>query len=597
MIETLNQVFLNTVKKYPKENFILYKEKGKYKGISTQEFKNMVEEFSLGLRGLGLGKNDKIILLSENRPEWIISDLAILAFGGITVPIYPTLTAGQIKYIINDSDAKVVIFSNEIQGEKIKSIKHELPKVEKLISFVSPPFEGVLSFSRVREMGKKRKEKESELFEKTALAIKPNDLATIIYTSGTTGMPKGVMLTHMNILSNILSVSEIIEFSDKDVVLSFLPLSHILERMVTHTYIYKGCTIAYAESVETVAQNLLEVKPNIMVSVPRVFEKIYAKVMDNVLSSSPLKRKIFFWAVKVGKKVGEKKLAKESIGFFLKFKNKIAHKLVFSKIIERTGGRVRFFVSGGAPLSKEIAEFFYAMGLVILEGYGLTETSPVISVNTFENLKFGTVGKPIPRVEVKIAPDGEILVKGPNVMLGYYKKEEETKEAFKDGWFHTGDIGYLDKDGFLVITDRKKDIIVTSGGKNVAPQPIENMLKANPYISNVVVIGNKRKFVSALIIPNFEKLEEYAKFNNIEYKDRKDLVSKKEIKNFIQAEVDRTTEGLAPYERIKKIVLLDREFEISKDEITPTLKVKRNIIEKKYKDLIDELYKEENEEG
>ena len=597
MIETLNQVFLNTVKKYPKENFILYKEKGKYKGISTQEFKNMVEEFSFGLRELNVSKNDKIILLSENRPEWIISDLAILAFGGITVPIYPTLTAGQIKYIINDSDAKVVIFSNEIQGEKIKSIKHELPKVEKLISFVSPPFEGVLSFSRVREMGKKRKEKESELFEKTALAIKPNDLATIIYTSGTTGMPKGVMLTHMNILSNILSVSEIIEFSDKDVVLSFLPLSHILERMVTHTYIYKGCTIAYAESVETVAQNLLEVKPNIMVSVPRVFEKIYAKVMDNVLSSSPLKRKIFFWAVKVGKKVGEKKLAKESIGFFLKFKNKIAHKLVFSKIIERTGGRVRFFVSGGAPLSKEIAEFFYAMGLVILEGYGLTETSPVISVNTFENLKFGTVGKPIPRVEVKIAPDGEILVKGPNVMLGYYKKEEETKEAFKDGWFHTGDIGYLDKDGFLVITDRKKDIIVTSGGKNVAPQPIENMLKANPYISNVVVIGNKRKFVSALIIPNFEKLEEYAKFNNIEYKDRKDLVSKKEIKNFIQAEVDRTTEGLAPYERIKKIVLLDREFEISKDEITPTLKVKRNIIEKKYKDLIDELYKEENEEG
>ena len=597
MLETLNQVFLNTVKKYPKENFILYKEKGKYKGISTQEFKNMVEEFSLGLRELGLSKNDKIILLSENRPEWIISDLAILAFGGITVPIYPTLTAEQIKYIINDSDAKVVIFSDEIQGEKIKSIKHELPKVEKLISFIPPPFEGVLSLSEVRELGRKRKEKEPDLFEKSALAIKPDDLATIIYTSGTTGIPKGVMLTHMNILSNVLSVSQIIEFSDKDVVLSFLPLSHILERMVTHTYIYKGCTIAYAESVETVAQNLLEVRPNIMVSVPRVFEKIYAKVMDNVLSSSPLKRKIFFWAVKVGKKVGEKKLAKESIGFFLKFKHKIAHKLVFSKIIERTGGRVRFFVSGGAPLSKEIAEFFYAMGLVVLEGYGLTETSPVISVNTFENLKFGTVGKPIPGVEVKIAPDGEILVKGPNVMLGYYKKEEETKEAFKDGWFHTGDIGYLDKDGFLVITDRKKDIIVTSGGKNVAPQPIENMLKANPYISNVVVIGNKRKFVSALIIPNFEKLEEYAKFNNIEYKDRKDLVSKKEIKNFIQAEVDRTTEGLAPYERIKKIVLLDREFEISKDEITPTLKVKRNIIEKKYKDLIDELYKEENEEG
>ncbi|MCP2519255.1 long-chain fatty acid--CoA ligase [Candidatus Aminicenantes bacterium AC-335-K20] len=595
MLETLNQVFLNTVKNYPKENFVLYKDKGEYRGISTEEFKNMVEEFSLGLRELGVGKNDKIILLSENRPEWIISDLAILAFGGITVPIYPTLTAEQIVFIIDDSDAKVVIFSDEIQGEKIKSIKNKLSKVKHFISFISPPFEGALSFSQIRELGRKRKDKDPDLFEKSALEVKPDDLATIIYTSGTTGIPKGVMLTHKNILSNIISVSQIIEFSEKDTVLSFLPLSHILERMVTHTYIYKGCTIAYAESIETVAQNLLEVRPNIMVSVPRVFEKIYAKVMDNVLSSSPLKRKIFFWALNIGRKVGEKKLAKKPIGFFLKLKYKIAHKLVFSKIIEKTGGRIRFFVSGGAPLSKEIAEFFYAMGLVILEGYGLTETSPVISVNTFENLKFGTVGKPIPGVEVKIAEDGEILVRGPNVMVGYYKKEAETKEAFRDGWFHTGDIGYLDEDGFLVITDRKKDIIVTSGGKNVAPQPIENMLKANPYISNAVVVGDKRKFISALIIPDFDKLEEYARFNKIKYTDRKDLISKKEIKNFIKAEVDRATQGLAPYEQIKKIALLDREFEISKNEITPTLKVKRNIIEEKYKDLIDELYKEENE--
>jgi long-chain acyl-CoA synthetase len=586
---------LNTVKNYPKENFVLYKDKGEYRGISTEEFKNMVEEFSLGLRELGVGKNDKIILLSENRPEWIISDLAILAFGGITVPIYPTLTAEQIVFIIDDSDAKVVIFSDEIQGEKIKSIKNKLSKVKHFISFISPPFEGALSFSQIRELGRKRKDKDPDLFEKSALEVKPDDLATIIYTSGTTGIPKGVMLTHKNILSNIISVSQIIEFSEKDTVLSFLPLSHILERMVTHTYIYKGCTIAYAESIETVAQNLLEVRPNIMVSVPRVFEKIYAKVMDNVLSSSPLKRKIFFWALNIGRKVGEKKLAKKPIGFFLKLKYKIAHKLVFSKIIEKTGGRIRFFVSGGAPLSKEIAEFFYAMGLVILEGYGLTETSPVISVNTFENLKFGTVGKPIPGVEVKIAEDGEILVRGPNVMVGYYKKEAETKEAFRDGWFHTGDIGYLDEDGFLVITDRKKDIIVTSGGKNVAPQPIENMLKANPYISNAVVVGDKRKFISALIIPDFDKLEEYARFNKIKYTDRKDLISKKEIKNFIKAEVDRATQGLAPYEQIKKIALLDREFEISKNEITPTLKVKRNIIEEKYKDLIDELYKEENE--
>jgi long-chain acyl-CoA synthetase len=595
MVETLNQVFLNTVKTYQKENFILYKEKGKYTGISTLEFKNRVEEFSLGLRELGLKKKDKVIILSENRPEWIISDIAILCFGGITVPIYSTLIPPQIKYIINDSDARVVIFSDEVQGEKLKAIKDELPKVEHFISFTSKPFDGVYTFSEVRELGKKLKSEKPNFFEESALEIKPDDIATIIYTSGTTGPPKGVILTHKNILSNIVSVSQIIEFSDKDVVLSFLPLSHILERMVTHTYIYKGCTIAYAESVETVAENLLEIRPHIMVSVPRVFEKIYARVMDNVLASSKLKRKIFFWAIKVGKDLSQRKLANKKISPFLKFKHKLAHKLVFSKIIEKTGGRVRFFVSGGAPLSKEIAEFFYAMGLLILEGYGLTETSPVIAVNTIENLKFGTVGKPIPGVEVKIAPDGEILAKGPNIMVGYYKKEAETKEAFKDGWFHTGDIGYLDEDGFLVITDRKKDIIVTSGGKNVAPQPIENMLKANPYISNAVVIGDKRKFVSALIVPDFDKLEEYARYNNIQFETRKDLISKEEIKNFIMAEVERATPDLAPYEKIKKIALLERDFELDKNEITPTLKVKRNVIEEKYKDLIDKIYAEESE--
>jgi len=360
--------------------------------------------------------------------------------------------------------------------------------------------------------------------------------------------------------------------------------------MVTFTYLYKGCSIAYAESTETVAENLLEVKPTVMVSVPRVFEKIYSRVIDNVLSSSSLKRKLFFWAVNNGRQYGTKKLEGQAIPAGLRFKYKIAEKLVFSKVVARTGGRVRFFVSGGAALSKDIAEFFYAMGLVVLEGYGLTETSPVIAVNTFDDLRFGSVGKPIPKVEVKIAEDGEILCRGPNIMKGYYKMESETEEVMRDGWFHTGDIGFLDDDGFLHITDRKKDIIVTAGGKNVAPQLIENILKTNPYISGAVVVGDRRKFVSALIVPDFEKLEQFAKVSHIDYENHQDLVGNDKIIRFMQDEIDRYTPNLASYEKIKKIILLDRDFEIEKGEMTPSLKVKRNIIEKMYQDEIEHLY-------
>jgi long-chain acyl-CoA synthetase len=421
-------------------------------------------------------------------------------------------------------------------------------------------------------------------------------VASILYTSGTTGLPKGVMLTHNNFVSNVKAVNDVIEFSSKDTVLSWLPLSHSLERMATYSYLFNGCSIAYAENMLSVGQNMPEVRPTIVVGVPRLFEKVYAAVMDNVLASSPLKKKIFFWSIKVGREFGQKTLRGDPVPRFLEFKRKIAHKLVFSKIIEKTGGRIRFFISGAAPLSKDIAELFYAMGLIVLEGYGLTETSPAISINTLEKIKFGSVGPSLPEVEVKIAQDGEILARGPNIMKGYYKLEEETREAIKDGWFYTGDIGYVDEDGFIVITDRKKDIIVTAGGKNVAPQPIENVLKTNTYVADVLVIGDKRKFMSALVVPNFEKLEEYAKFNNISYKDRQALIQIDAIVKFLEAEVDRATPNLASYEKIKKIALLDREFTIAEGEITPTFKIKRNVVEKKYKDLIDALYVEGRQE-
>jgi long-chain acyl-CoA synthetase len=593
MAETLAQVLLDTLKNYPKPDFMLYKKDGRYIPISTEEFGRLVRSFCLGLRELGLTKGDKIIILSENRPEWVMADLANLCLGSITVPIYTSLVPEQIKYIIDDSDAKAVIVSNQEQWKKIESIRPALAKVRHYITFLEEAPDETLTFGDVQALGQKVDSQNPALFEQLAFEVKPDDEASLIYTSGTTGVPKGVILTHSNFLSNIKAVSQIIEFSYKDTVLSFLPLSHVLERMVTFTYVYKGCRIAYAESLETVAENLLEIRPNIMVSVPRVFEKIYARVMDNVLSSSALKKKIFFWALKTGKEYGRRKLHKEPIPRGLRRKRNLAHKLVFSKIIEKTGGNVRFFVSGGAPLSRDIAEFFYALGLMILEGYGLTETSPVISVNTFEDLKFGSVGKPIPNVEVRIAADGEILARGPNIMKGYYKKEAETKEAFEGGWFQTGDIGRIDEDGFLVITDRKKDIIVTAGGKNIAPQPIENILKMNPYVSNAVVIGDRRRFVSALIVPNFDKLEEYARSNSIAFADRSELVKNEKVADFIKAEVDRATPNLASFERIKKIALLDRDFEIEKGEITPTLKVKRNIIEKKYQDLINALYEED----
>ena len=593
MVETLSQLFLNTIKSYPKDDLLLSKKEGKYVPISTEEFADRVKCFSLGLRDLGLEAGDKLIILSENRPEWVISDVANLCLGGITVPIYTSLIPEQIKYIIDDSDAKIVVVSDQSQWQKIEAIKSELTKVTSYITCLSEAPEGVLTFAQVLERGRKMDKQNPGLFEKMALEVKPDAIASIIYTSGTTGPPKGVMLTHSNIFSNVKTCSSILPFKDTDTVLSFLPLSHILERMAMFVYLYVGMSIGFAESIDTLGENLLEVRPHIMVNVPRVLEKIYAKVIDNVQVSSSLKRKIFFWAMKVGRKYGRKKILNQPISKILQFKRNLANKLVFSKVYAKTGGRVRFFLCGGAPLSKDIGEFFYAIGLTVIEGYGLTETSPVITANTFENLKFGTVGKPIPGVDVRIDEDGEILTKGPHVMNGYYKKEAASREVFEGGWFHTGDIGHFDEEGFLVITDRKKDIIVTSGGKNVAPQPIEGILNLNPYISTALVIGDSRKFISALVVPDFEKLEEYARQNNISFEDHCDLVKKEEIVRFIQEQVDRSVPNLASYEKVKKIALLDKEFEIEKGEITPTLKVKRNIVEEKYRGLIDAMYRED----
>jgi len=591
-MQTIPRLFLELTENFKKPDLLLFKKDGVYRGLSTNEVRQEVERIALGLKGLGVSAGDKVILLAENGPWWAMMDFAILSLGAVTVPIYTSLVPEQIAYIINDSDAKVVVISDRNLWQKTAAVKKGLSKVERFISFEAEPAPGVLSLDSVKAEGEKARGSNPRLFEATARAVKPEDVASIIYTSGTTGIPKGVMLSHANFVSNVETLASIIPFDARDIDLSFLPLSHVLERLVTFAFMSRGVSMAYAESIETVAENLQEVRPSIMVSVPRLFEKIYARVMDTILAGSSLKKKIFFWALNVGKTAGELRLRKQPLPSSLRRRRAIAHKLVFSKILEKTGGRIRFFVSGGAPLSKDIAEFFHALGIIVLEGYGLTESSPVIAVNTFDDLKFGTVGKPIPGVEVRIAPDGEILVRGPNIMKGYYKRAEETREALEGGWLHTGDIGYLDNEGFLAITDRKKDLIVTSGGKNVAPQPIENALKQNPYIANAVVIGGSRKFISALIVPDFERLEEYAKAEGVSSVSRRDLIQNESVVRFLLAEVDRSTPNLAPYEKVKRIAVLERDFEIEKDEITPTLKVKRNIVEEKYKELIDSLYKD-----
>jgi len=551
-----------------------------------------VKGLTLGLKELGLTAGEKLVILSENRPEWVMTNFANLCLGATTVPIYTTLAPEQIRYIVDDSDAKIVVCSNLDMWEKLDVIKDELDKVTHFIFLETEAPEGVLSFKDVIVAGNKLASNEPNLFEETALSVQPEDIASIIYTSGTTGVPKGVMLTHSNLISNMKAVCQIIDFTSDDISLSWLPLSHSFEHLVIVAYVYKGVSIGFAESVETVGDNMQELRPHLMTSVPRLYEKIYSVIMESVLSGSAIKRKIFFWALKTGKKVGQKKLSGQTVSGLLETKRKIAHKLVFSKIIAKTGGRVRIFISGAAPLSKDIAKFFHALGIVILEGYGLTETSPAITLNTFQHLRFGTVGRPVPGVEVKIAEDGEILAKGPNIMKGYFKKDAETAEVFDGEWFKTGDVGFIDEDGFITITDRKKDIIVTAGGKNVAPQQIENLLRACPFICNVLAIGDRRKFVSALIVPEFDKLESYAEANKISFSSRGELLNNEKILNKIEEEIAKSTEELARYEKIKKFTLLKRDFEIEKGELTPTLKVKRNIIEDKYKIFIDSFYED-----
>jgi long-chain acyl-CoA synthetase len=594
ILNNLAEMFFANREKHPDHPAYRFKKDGKWSAVTWRTAAEDCERTAGGLIALGISHGDRVGLISNNRYEWAITDYAVLAVGAVLVPVYPTLTAPQIAYIIRDSAIRFLIVEDEQQIMKIETIRSGLNTVEKY--FVLSPPETVPEcwevFSDLSGNGAALLAEKPDIIRETKQKISRGDLATVVYTSGTTGEPKGAMLTHGNFLSNIESAAQIFDCYPTDSTLSFLPLSHSFERMAGHFFsCFSGATVSYAESLDTVAENIREVRPTLVISVPRLYEKIYNRILTMVEAGSALKRWIFYFAVAIGRKYSHLKLRQQKIPVFTSLEHALANRLVFRKLHERVGGRLRYFVSGGAPLAPEIAEFFAAVGLVILEGYGLTETSPAITFNRPESMKIGTVGKPIPGVEVRIAHDGEILSRGPHIMKGYLNKEADTREVIdEDGWFHTGDIGMFDDEGFLVITDRKKNILVTAGGKNVAPQPIENRLITSPYIEQAMLIGDRRRFCSAIIVPDREALENWAREQSLNFNSYEDLLSLPEVSDLISAENERLTIDFATFEKVKKFVLVPEPFSQDGGELTPTLKVKRRVVEEKFAAEIEAIY-------
>lgn len=589
---TLNQLFFESLERHHLPDMYRVKRDGAWRPVPHSEVLEQVRRLSLALQARGLAAGDRVAILAENSPEWAIADWACLTARLVDVPVYPTLPAEQITHLLADSGAKLVFVSTPEQAAKIAEIRGKVPALRYVVSFGAAATDGAdtTSAAMVTAGAALDTGDTAAAWRANALRAEPDDLATIVYTSGTTGLPKGAMLTHDNFYSNVRAAQLCVPFEGDDVALSFLPLSHVFERMGGYLYVLTGTSVAYAESFEAVPRNLVEVRPTICLSVPRLYEKMYAAVLENARSGGALTRAVFSWARGVADRRAGIMLSGGTPGPFLAVASKLAHRLVFSKLHARVGGRLRYFVSGGAPLSPEINRFFYAAGLTILEGYGLTETSPVICVNRPGAFRIGTVGKPVAGVEVTIAADGEVLTRGPHVMKGYFNLPQATAEAIDaEGWFHTGDIGELDED-YLRITDRKKDLIKTAGGKYVAPQPIENAVTTNKYVAQAVVVGDKRKFPSILVVPEWNALEKWAARQNIAWTDRAQLLTMPAIRSKIGREVSKAFVGLAGFETPKKVALIEHEFSIERGELTPTLKVKRRVIEDTYADVIDRLY-------
>ena len=592
--QTIVDLFEEAVTRKSRPDALLVKREGDFQPLSSADVRGQVQGVVAGLKNLGVEAGDRIALLSENRPEWLISDIAILSAGAMNVPVYPTLPSNQIEGLLNDAGVKVAILSTSEQLEKIREIGSKVPSLQTLVvmDLEEPESDSLRSFNSLRDQGRQAWQRDPSGYLKVRQGIGPQDVATIIYTSGTTGPPKGVMLTHANIVANVLELSRVLDFDHKDRVLSLLPLSHIFERVAHYLMFYCGVSIAYAESIEKVPLNMQEVQPTVVACVPRFFEKLHDRVMESRRLGSGLKRTLSDWAFGVGERHTRHVLQGTTPPPGLAVQRWLASKIVFAKLQQRLGGRLRFFISGGAPLDSSLAEFFLSAGILILEGYGLTETSPVIAVNLPNRFRFGTVGPPLPGLEVRIAEDGEVLTRGPSVMLGYYNRPEETGEVIQEGWFHTGDIGHLDPDGFLKITDRKKDLIVTAGGKNVAPQPIERLLKASPALLNAVVLGDKRPWLCALVVPDPEAIASHAQEQGLSSGSYGELLQSPPIQEFLMDAVEESTAGLASFEKVRKVIPVEKDFTIEDGELTPTLKVKRRVVEKRFKNEIEALYAE-----
>lgn len=591
----LAQLFYQTVQRYPDKKGLMFKAGSSYTALTWNEVFLKVRSVAASFAQKGLQKGDRLAIFSENCPEWVITDLAAQCLGLVTVPIYTSLSPSEAEYILTDCGAKAVAVSNKALFEKIAAVQKKIPNLQWVLGFdaaltvskdsLTVPFYLLRDFQKADATGS---------IENLFSLIQSDDVASIIYTSGTTGQPKGVMLTQANFIHNVIGCRDTLRMGESDIHLSFLPLSHVFERTAGYyLMVHIGATIAYAESMDTVSKNIGEVRPTFLLGVPRFYEKIRTKVLDSMNSAPPLRRRIFFWAKELGE---ERRLGKSFTGFKRRIQYRIANRLVFKKFRQRLGGRLRFCISGGAPISKEIVEFFADLGVMIYEGYGLTETSPVISVNREGKFKIGTVGIPLAGVQVRICEDGEIATKSPSVMKGYYHKPAETEAVLKDGWFYTGDLGRLDRDGFLAITGRKKELIVTSGGKKVTPRPIEELLERDPYILRCVLFGEGKKFITALIVPREDTLLKYAQDNKISFDSYAELVKDEKIYQFFDARIHGLMTDFASFESIKYFALLPQDFSQEAGELTPTLKVKREVVFTKHKDLLLPFYEKNTPE-
>ncbi|HZI19620.1 MAG TPA: long-chain fatty acid--CoA ligase [Pyrinomonadaceae bacterium] len=599
---TLVEVVERALARHARPDTLSYTRDGSWRSVSSEEFRCRVRRIALGLHSLGVRRGDRVAILAESSPEWVLSDCGCLFAGAVDVPIYPTLSPQQGCYIMKDSGAAVLFVQHAAAYARVREVFAGCEGLRHVVLMTggAEADEGAAggrapasTLAELEERGAALEAERPGLVDELAGAVRPEDLATIIYTSGTTGEPKGVMLTHSNVVSNLIDTSDRLAFTTEDVMLSVLPLSHIFERGAMYMYLHHGARVFFAESVERIGDNMREVRPTVLVAVPRLFEKIYARIQEKAAEGGKAKAALLDWAVEVGKRRARLLVEKKRVPALLAVQHKLAARLVFSKWKEATGGRVRIFVSGGSALPEELGYVFMGAGLPIIQGYGLTETSPVITVNPPDDNRPGFAGRTIRNVEVRIAPDGEIETRGPNVMLGYYNKPEATREVFTDdGWFRTGDIGALDEDGFLKITDRKKELFKTSGGKYIAPTPVEELIKQSRFVNQVVLVGNNRKFPAALIVPDWEMLRSYAQHKGLDIKTPAEFCRHPRILDLIQRQVDAHTSELARYERVKRVALIERELSIEGGELTPTLKVKRRVVDEKYSDVIDRIYAE-----